>query len=56
MENFIEANNPWYIQNEDLTINIAINTMDCIRIFIKFKELKEKEKSNDADNIEKQNN
>lgn len=41
LEKFTESNHPFFIQNEDKTINIAINTMDCIRIFIKLKELKE---------------
>ena len=39
---FEEANYPYFIQNEDKTTDIPINSMDCFRIHIKFKELTEK--------------
>lgn len=42
MEKFIEANHPYYIRSDDKTIDDPINTMDCIRIFEKLNELKEK--------------
>lgn len=41
MGSFTEANYPWYMQNDDKTIDIPINSMDCIRIFHKLQELKE---------------
>lgn len=40
MDKFVEANNPYYIQNKSRSIDIPINTMDCIRIFEKLEELK----------------
>jgi len=39
---FTKINHPWFIQNEDKSIDIPINTMDCIRIFDNLKELKDK--------------
>ena len=33
---------PWFIQNKDKSIDIPINTMDCIRIFDNLKQLKDK--------------
>ena len=42
LDKFEKANHPYFIQNEDKTTDIPINSMDCIRIYIKLKELKEK--------------
>ena len=37
-----EINYPWFIQSEDKSTDIPINTMDCIRIFENLKQLKDK--------------
>jgi len=39
--NFTEANQPYYIQNADKSINIPVNSIDCIRIHLKLKKLNE---------------
>ena len=39
-----EANQPYFIKNKDQTINIPVNCIDCIRIYQKINELKEKPK------------
>ena len=36
---FLKSNHPYFIQNNDKSINIPINTMDCIRIYEKCNEL-----------------
>ena len=41
-DSFTEINYPWFIQNKDKSIDMPINTMDCIRIFENLKQLKEK--------------
>lgn len=40
LKKYKEANHPYFIQKEDKTLE-PINTMDCIRIFQKFEELKQ---------------
>lgn len=46
MAEFLESNHPYFIQNEEKSINEPINTMDCIRIFQKLKDIKEKKEDN----------
>ena len=48
LDGFVLKNHPWFIQNEDKSIDKPVNTMDCIRIFDKLEELK---KEPDADPI-----
>ena len=38
---FLDSNYPYYIQNEEKSVDIPVNTMDCIRIYQKLNELKE---------------
>ena len=33
LDKFVVANHPYFARNGDKTINIPINSMDCIRIF-----------------------
>ena len=35
----IESNHPYFIQNKDKTVDIAIDNLDCLSIYIKQKEL-----------------
>ena len=30
---FLKSDHPYFIQNNDMSVNIPINTMDCIRIY-----------------------
>ena len=39
MSKLIESNHPYYIRSKDKTINIPINSLDCIRINTKLNEL-----------------
>jgi len=44
----VKSNHPYFIQNDQKTVNTTVNCMDCIRIYLKSKELVQNDNCGDA--------